>query len=75
MVVFNMFFFTFFKNWNNFCGLKFLRKNYFLNRYRKNFEENALYRIVDINNNITVENIATNGQGLFHLEYFVKFLT
>ena len=46
-----------------------------MNRYRKNFEENDLYRIVDINNNITVENIATNGQGLFHLEYFVKFLT
>ena len=46
-----------------------------MNRYRKNFEENDLYRIVDINNNITVENIATNGQALFHLEYFVKFLT
>ena len=43
-----------------------------MNRYRKNFEENDLYRIIDINNNITVENI---GQALFHLEYFVKFLT
>ena len=47
-----------------------------MNRYRKNFEENDLYRIVDINNNITVEIIATNGQALFQrLEYFVKFLT
>ena len=74
-VVFNIFFITFFKNWNNFCNFKFFRKDYFFKRCLKNFEENCLYRIADIYNNITVKSIITNGLVSFEcLEWFLEFL-
>ena len=46
-VVVNIFFITFFQNWNNFCDLQFFREDCIFKRCFKNFEENHLHRIVD----------------------------
>ena len=35
-LVFNIFFITFFKNWNNFCNIKFVKKNVFFQGFLKN---------------------------------------
>ena len=63
-----------FESWNNFCDFKFFRKDS-LTRCLKIFQENELYRFVDIRNNITVKTTTTNDLLSFEcLEYFFKFL-
>ena len=65
LVVFSIFFITFFKNWNHFCNYRFCRKDCFFKKCLKSFEENNPYRIVDLHNNVTVKTIPTNGFVLF----------
>ena len=71
-----IFLIAFFKNWNSFWDFKFYRKDCFFKRGLKNFEENDLYKTVDIHDDTTaIKTIASNGLVLFErLECFFKFL-
>ena len=70
-----IFLIAFFKNWNSFWDFKFYRKDCFFKRGLKNFEENDLYKTVDIHDDTTaIKTIASNGLVLFErLECFFKF--
>ena len=50
-----IFLIAFFKNWNSFWDFKFYRKDCFFKRGLKNFEENDLYKTVDIHDDTTAK--------------------
>ena len=74
LVVSDIPFSPFLKNWNSFNSCKFFRRGYFFKVNFKSIEENDLYIIVDISNNITVKTIIIYGLVLFQYENSFEFM-